>query len=121
MDLAPLRSRPPGVIAVVLLTVLYGIYSLVVSLIMSSPEGLPALVPVLAGFATAYLLWRGRFIGWVAAVVLYALLTWDLALRAMVFGFTQTPLVAVTVGVFTYLLIARQRVYSDGFDEESTN
>lgn len=121
MELEALRSRPPGVLGVVLLTVLYGLHSTVTRLVSSSSSGLPAFVAVFVAFVVAYLLWRGKFIGWVAGVVLYALLTVDLALGAAVFGLTQVPLVIVTVVVFGYLLLARQRVHSAAFADEATN
>lgn len=112
MAVNALRTRPPGVLAVVLLTVLYGFYNAVTRLVAGSSAGLQVFMAVLVAFGVAYLLWRGQFIGWVAALVLYGLLTVDLVLRATVFGLTQVPLVGVTVVTIGYLLVARRRVYS---------
>lgn len=120
MDLGPLRSRPPGVVAIVLLTLWYGVY-VVGSRLVGASRGTPAFVAAVAAFVVAYGLWQGRFSGWVAAVVLYALLTVDTMFGAMVFGLTENPLVIVTAVAFVYLLVARRRVYSASLPTESAS
>ncbi|MFA9426760.1 hypothetical protein [Natronorubrum sp. A-ect3] len=107
MDEKSVLTRPPGVLAVVLLTVLYGLERVVASLSETSP----AFYTGIAGLAVAYLLWRGSVMGWIAAVVLYALLLLNLALGATVFGLSHVPLVAVPLVVLAYLLVARTRFF----------
>ncbi len=112
MNVESLRSQPLGTVGVVLITVLYSVERLVTSLFAISyavPEGRTAVWAGFAGFAIAYLLWRGFLVGWVAAVVLYTLLVLDLALGATVFGFTQVPQIVVAFAALAYLLSARNR------------
>ncbi|QFU83494.1 hypothetical protein [Natronorubrum aibiense] len=117
MDGGSALTRPPGVLAVVLLTVLYGLERLVASL--SAPSF--AFYMGIAGLAVAYLLWRRSLMGWIAAVVLYAVLLLNLTLGAAVFGFSHVPLVAVSLVVLAYLLVARTRFYaSQSSTEPST-
>lgn len=116
MDAAPVCARPAGVVAVVLLTVLYSVERLVAAILATGyllPHGASggelAMWSGLAGFVVAYLLWRGRFVGWLAAVVLYGLLLLDFALGASVFALTKLPFVAVALVVLAYLSTARDR------------
>lgn len=112
MDAASTPSRPTGVVVVVSLTALYGIERLVTDVV--APDGLLLPGPVtiwsgLAAFAVALLLWDRRFLGWAAAIVLYAFWLFDLTLGAMTFGLGHVPLVVVPIATLVYLLIVRER------------
>ncbi|SIR86774.1 hypothetical protein [Natronorubrum thiooxidans] len=108
MDGESALTRPLGVLAVVLLTVLYSLERVVASL--SAPSF--AFYTGIAGLAVSYLLWRGALMGWIAAVVLYTVSLLNLALGATVFGLSHVPLVAVPLVVLAYLLVARTRFYT---------
>ncbi len=117
MNVESVRSRPPGVVAVVLLTGLYGLERLlesVYSFTIVFPGGASwtAFWAGWAGLAVAYLLWRRSLAGWAAAVVLYAMWALDLGLGASVFGLRQVPLLAVVLVVLGYLLLRHDRFRS---------
>ncbi|SDQ60379.1 hypothetical protein [Natronobacterium texcoconense] len=124
MDLEPLRSRPPGVVAVVLLTVVFAIGQASASFfaILGSPHpaGQGEFVSAMAGFVVAYLLWRGYFAGWIAAVILYAALSVDLVIGATVFGLTGVPLFVLPIAAFAYLLVARTQFYGPSTESSAT-
>lgn len=99
MSVATVRSRPPGIVTVVLLTGLYSVVRLLPSLSLAG----------VAGFAVAYLLWRGFLVGWIAAVLLYTLLVLDFALGIAVFGLTQLPYAIVSFIALAYLLSVHEQ------------
>lgn len=110
MDVDALRARPAGVLVAVAITFLYGIERLATSLYAPDYDAQLALGTAVAAFVVALLLWRGTRAGRLAAIVLYALSTLNLALGAAVFGLTAVPSGAVTLGILAYLVAARDRV-----------
>lgn len=113
MDSELVDARPQGVSVVILLTALYSVERLLTSaargsLLLGGPSG-AAFWAGWPGLTIAYLLWRGHHAGWVAAVVLYAFLLFDLGLGAAVFGLTEVPLVGVALVVLVYLVLRRDR------------
>ena len=118
MNLASVCSRPLGTVGVVLLTVLYSGARLV-PLFSASYAG-PETWAGVVGFAVAYLLWRGFLVGWVAAIALYTLLVFDLALGVAVFGLTRLPHVVVAFVVLAYLVSAHERFRTVPSSSEGT-
>lgn len=110
MNDSVLRSRPPGVVAVIALTLLYCALYPTAVLFPLEPRFLSAFLAVSGGLATAYLLWRGWLLGWGAAVALYGLLLFDFAVGASVLGLAAVPEIVVPAVVLAYLILARERV-----------
>lgn len=111
MDSEPVRSRSPGVVAVVALTVLYGGERLLASAFTTGYlfQSRSATWAGIAALVVAYSVWRGYLVGWIATVVLCVLLSIDLALGATVFGLRRVPMVGVVLVVLLYLLLRRDR------------
>lgn len=113
MDSELVDARPKGVSVVILLTALYSVERLLTSavrgsLLLRGHSG-AAFWAGWMGLTIAYLLWRGHHTGWVAAVVLYGFLLFDLGLGATVFGPTEVPLVGVALVVLVYLVRRRDQ------------
>lgn len=115
MDRRPVR---PGLLGVTLLTAAYGVLQLVSAI--TSPSGSPeealASIAAPAALALAVLLWERRYLGWVGALVFYALTIVEWAVGMLVAPVEQLPFVVLAALVVGYLLVNRSQ-----FDRTSSS